>query len=100
MPPKKAAKKSAKHHDHKHDSAKDLRRAYEHLGRLEILQRTLQPTQAGDVKSLITLAKQELENGHRKDAADLLRPAEHFSFPPRPPDTPTPDEIHEALANV
>ena len=100
MPSKKAAKKSAKHHDHKHDSAKDLRRAYEHLGRLEILQRTPQAIQAGDVKSLITLAKQELENGHRKDAADLLRAAEHFSFAARAHDTAESEEISEDLANV
>ncbi len=33
MPAKKAAKKSAKHHDPKHDKAKDLRRAYD--GRCE-----------------------------------------------------------------
>jgi len=100
MPPKKAAKKSAKHNDPKHDSAKDLRRAYEHLGRVEILQRTLQPTQTGDVKSLITLATQELENGHRKDAADLLRAAEHFSFAARAHDTAESEEISEDLTNV
>ncbi len=100
MPPQKAAKKSAKHHDPKHDSAKDLRRAHEHLGRVDILQRVLQPKQADDVKSLVTLAEQELENGHRKDAADLLRAAEHFSFAARAHDTEELEEISKDLTNV
>ena len=93
MPPKKAAKKSAKHHDPKHDSAKDLRRAYEHLGRVDILQRVLQPKHAHDVKSLVTLAERELENGHRKDGANLLRAAEHFSFAALAHDTEELEEI-------
>lgn len=76
MPPKKAAKP----HDEKHHEAKDLRRAYEHMGRVEILQRVLQPTPAEEVSILAALAQQELQNGHKKDAADLLRVAEHLSF--------------------
>ena len=100
MPPQKAAKKSAKHHDPKHDSAKDLRRAHEHLGRVDILQRVLQPKQADDVKSLVTLAEQELENGHRKDAADLLRAAEHFSFAALAHETAEPDEVSGDLENA
>jgi hypothetical protein len=76
MPPKKAAKP----HDEKHHEAKDLRRAYEHRGRVEILQRVLQPIPAEEVSILAALAQQELQNGLKKDAADLLRGAEHLSF--------------------
>ena len=76
MPPKKAAKP----HDEKHHEAKDLRRAYEHMGRVEILRRVLQPTPAEEVSILVTLAQQEIQNGHKKDAADLLRATEHLSF--------------------
>jgi hypothetical protein len=100
MPPKKAAKKSAKHNDPKHDSAKDLRRAYEHLGRVDIPQRALQPKEADDVMALVTLAKRKLESGSSKDAADLLRAAEHFSFAARAHDTAESEEISEDLANV
>jgi hypothetical protein len=95
-----AAKKSAKHHDPKHDSARDLRRAHEHLDRVHILQSVLQPKQADDVKSLVTLAEQKLENGHRKDAANLLRAAEHFSFAALAYDTEELEEISKALTNV
>ncbi len=81
MPPKKAAKKAAsKHADPKHHERKDLRRAYEHLGRVEILQKNVSESASKDVHTLVRLAEQELGKGHRKDAADLLRAAEHFSF--------------------
>lgn len=81
MPANKAAKKAAaKHADPKHHEAKDLRRAYEHLGRVEILQHSLGATSAKEIHTLVTLAEKELGKGHRKDAADLLRAAEHFSF--------------------
>jgi hypothetical protein len=76
MPPKKAAKP----HDEKHHEAKDLRRAYEHIGRVEILRRVLQPSPAEEVSILVTLAQQELQNGHHKDAAEFLRASEHLSF--------------------
>ncbi len=81
MPANRAAKKAAaKHADPKHHEAKDLRRAYEHLGRVEILQHSLGATSAKEIHTLVTLAEKELGKGHRKDAADLLRAAEHFSF--------------------
>ena len=81
MPAKKAAKKAAaKHADPKHHERKDLRRAYEHLGRVEALQRREKGESSKDVHALVALAEQELGEGHRKDAADLLRAAEHFSF--------------------
>jgi len=79
MPPKKAAKKSAKHHDDQHHHSKDLRRAYEHLGRVEILRQTL--SGAGDeIAVLVKLAQEEVANDAPKNAADLLRAAEHLSF--------------------
>ena len=74
------AKKAVKPADPKHHEAKDLRRSYEHLGRVEVLQRALQPATSKDIHSLVGLAQQQLGKGHRKHAADLLRAAEHFSF--------------------
>jgi len=79
MPPKKAAKKSAKHHDEKHHHAKDLRRAYEHLGRVEIL-RHLLSAPGDEIATLVDLAQREVANGAAKNAADLLRAAEHLGF--------------------
>ena len=79
MPPKKAVKKSARHHDDKHHHAKDLRRAYEHLGRVEILRHILSG-QGEDVATLVDLAQRELGNDGSKDVADLLRAAEHLGF--------------------
>ena len=76
MPPKK----TAKHHDEKRHEANDLRRSYEHLGRVEILQRTVQPSSGDCVSTLAALAQQEVQSGHEKAAAELLRAAEHFSF--------------------
>ena len=77
MPAKKAA---AKHDGPKHHEQKDLRRAYEHLGRVEILERSISTALSQDIRTLVALAESELGIGHRKDAADLLRAAEHFSF--------------------
>jgi len=80
MPPsKKAAKKAAAKSAHKHDEGKDLRRAHEHRGRIEALRPSLGKN-AGDVDTLIELAEQVLAGSHFKDAADLLRAAEHLSF--------------------
>jgi len=47
MPPpkkavKKAAKKAAGHHHDKHHQAKDLRHAYEHMGRVAVLRQSSQ----------------------------------------------------------
>jgi len=72
---KKGAKKTAGHH---HDN--ELRRAYEHMGRLEVLRTSLKSAAADLVAELVKLAQQEIEDGHSKDAADLLRAAEHLSF--------------------
>lgn len=82
--PKKAAKKAAKKragHDYdKHHQAKDLRRAYEHLGRVEVLRGNLESSSGDAIAELIKLAQQEIKDGHSKDAADLLRASEHLSF--------------------
>lgn len=68
------------HAEPRHHQGKDLRRSYEHLGRIKILERALQPANSRDIHSLVSLAEQELATGHRKEAADLLRAAEHFTF--------------------
>jgi len=75
---KKAAKKSAKK-SAKHSESRDVRRAYEHLGRVEILQKTSGESDA-NTSMLVKLAQGELKAGYSKDAADLLRAAEHLSF--------------------
>ena len=77
--PKKAAKKAAKHHPD-HPQTNDLRRAYEHMSRVEILQKSLKPTDAKVVTTLATLARVQLEAGNNQQAADLLRGAEHLSI--------------------
>jgi hypothetical protein len=84
MPPpkkfvKKAAKKAAKHHP-SHRQTSHLRRAYEHMSRVEILQRSLKPSDAKVVTTLATLAREQLEAGNNQQAADLLRGAEHLSI--------------------
>lgn len=82
-PPKKAAKKAAKKHAphyEAHHHGKDLRRAYEHLGRVEILRRCQPSLTGGPLQTLAALAQRELAAGHLKDAADLLRGAEHLIF--------------------
>lgn len=100
MPPKKAAKKSVKHHDPKRHEAKDLRRAYEHLGRVEILQLALRQTHVKHVTTLAALAEQELQSGHIKDAADLLRAAEHLSFAALAGDNAKVAEVSKDLENA
>jgi hypothetical protein len=77
---KKVAKKAAKHADPKHRESKDLRRAYEHLGRIESLQRMLPETEMADAGALVALAQRQLNEGEAANAADLLRAAEHLSF--------------------
>jgi hypothetical protein len=79
-PPKKAAKKTAGHHHDKHHQANDLRRAYEHMGRLAILRQSSKSSTADAIAELTTLAERAIRDGHNKDAADLLRASEHLSF--------------------
>lgn len=80
MAPKKVAKKSPKHGDKKHEAGKDLRRAYEHLGRLGALKESLPTTIVTRLGRLTTLAETNLKDGDDKNAADLLRAGEHLAF--------------------
>ncbi|MDP9052342.1 MAG: hypothetical protein M3O31_16715 [Acidobacteriota bacterium] len=83
MPVKKAAKKAAKKMARKSPHnlpSQDLRRAYEHLGRVDILEGALAGVHFVQVSALATLAQQELASGHARDAAEMLRAAEHICF--------------------
>jgi hypothetical protein len=84
MPPKKAAKQAAKKAA-KHQS-QDIRRAYEHLGRVDILEGALAGVHFVHVSALAKLAQQSLADGHPRNAADLLRAAEHICFAALAPD--------------
>jgi hypothetical protein len=77
---KKAAKKGAKHHGDKHDAGKDLRRAYEHMGRLTALGDVLSSATVKEVAVLTRLAEVHLQVGNGKNAAHLLRAGEHLAF--------------------
>ena len=77
---KKAAKKAAGHHHDKHHHTNDLRRAFEHMGRLGVLRRTLDLSAAKAVDTLTDLAQSEINAGSNRNAADLLRASEHLSF--------------------
>jgi hypothetical protein len=83
-PPKKAAKKAAKktpdHHNDRHHQANDLRRAYEHMGRVAVLRKSSNSPMADAVAELTNLAQRAIKDGQSKDAADLLRASEHLSF--------------------
>ena len=87
MAPKKAAKKiakkAAKKSSHQGDSrkeSKDLRRSYEHLGRVQVLNRSLDADAASPVHLLVNHAEVALQVGDARQAADLLRAAEHLGF--------------------
>ncbi|MBW4038610.1 MAG: hypothetical protein HIU91_06975 [Acidobacteria bacterium] len=82
---KKHGRDDKKHGDKKHDDKqhrehKDLRRAYEHLGRLTALEKTLTGRTVNQIKTLTTLAQNALLADDPKSAADLLRAAEHLAF--------------------
>ena len=82
-PDHKQPKHKAKKHDvvePKHKQLKDLRRAYEHLGRAEALLSLLPPAVKTDVTTLIKLGQACLNDGHVKDTAHLLRASEHLAF--------------------
>jgi len=69
-PPKKAAKKAAKksakkaagHHHNKHYQEKDLRRAYEHMGRVAVLRQASESSGMDAVAELTTLAQQAVSS--------------------------------------
>lgn len=71
---KKAAKKAAKH-----TPARDLRRAYEHLGRIEVLD-LLAEDKLDDISTTVGAAQAELAAGNAGNGAELLRAAEHLAF--------------------
>ncbi|HEY5056375.1 MAG TPA: hypothetical protein VII58_09455 [Acidobacteriaceae bacterium] len=58
----------------------DLRRAYEHLARIDILEGALYGPAFCDVSTLAAQALTELNAGRYREAADLLCAAEHISF--------------------
>jgi hypothetical protein len=60
--------------------ANDLRRAYEYLGRVDILEGALAGVHFVHVTALANLAQQRLSAGDASDAAELLRAAEHICF--------------------
>ncbi len=84
MPEKKAAKKAgkklAKEHGKKHHEGKDLRRAYEHLGRLGGLEKLVTAGVRTQIGVLTEAAQRSLQQGEQKMAADLLRAGEHLGF--------------------
>ncbi len=63
----------------------DLRRAYEHLTRIDILEAALAGPAFCDVSTLAALALEELAAGRDRVAADLLRAAEHICFAAQTP---------------
>jgi hypothetical protein len=54
--------------------------AYEHFGRIDILESGLTGSPFVNVNLLANLAQQQLDSGHPANAAYLLRAAEHLSF--------------------
>jgi hypothetical protein len=55
-------------------------RAFERFGRIDILEGGLAGSPYVNVSALANLAQQQLDSGRAKNAATLLRAAEHFSF--------------------
>jgi hypothetical protein len=76
---KKAAKKSHGHHG-KHHEGQELRKTYEHLGRLTALEPSLPVAVVEALKKLTELAQITVHAGEQKSAADLLRAGEHLAF--------------------
>jgi hypothetical protein len=72
MPPKKAAKK--------HAPGKDLRRAYEHLGRVHKLMPLVSEADHSAIVELVQFSRDLVHHGSAKQAADLLRATEHLAF--------------------
>lgn len=82
MPPKKAAKKAAKKAPGMHDPnkcAKDARRTFEHLGRVQAIS-SLTSGENQSLTLLMTIADGAYQAKQYKESADLLRAAEHLSF--------------------
>jgi hypothetical protein len=79
---KKAAKKAPAKHAAKHAGKRsnDTRRAYEHLSRVQSLAARMTNDDIVGAKTLSEHAGQALRAGEVKDAAELLRAAEHHLF--------------------
>jgi hypothetical protein len=77
--PRKATKKPAPKSP-SHRAGLHLLRAYEHLGRIEIIEGALTGKPFCDVSTLSALAQQEFTAGRTRHSADLLRAAEHLNF--------------------
>lgn len=87
MAPKKAPKKAPHEKPHKekdHDAGKHLRRAYEHMGRLEALRPVLPKTTLAQVAALTESGRRGLSGSldarEAKNSAELLRACEHLAF--------------------
>ena len=85
MAPKKAARKSAKKVAKKaakkapgQKLGQEMRRCYEHFGRVSTLLR--QVPERETITRLVALSQELLRLGSAKEAADALRAAEHLSF--------------------
>jgi len=87
MPPIKASKTPAR--KHAHISSDDLRTAYECLARVEILEGSLAGATFVDVTALTNLARQQLAAERSRNAAGLLRAAEHICFAALAPEQTT-----------
>ena len=97
MPPKKVAKKAAKKTaKHPNDA---LRRAYEHLQRLHLLQPQLEAATLEQVEILSRAAQSAMAAEDAKSAADLLRAAEHLAFGSLASEAPD-DSVSQALAET
>jgi hypothetical protein len=72
--------------------ADEARRAYEYLGRIEIIEGALAGSPFVAVTALENLAQQQLSCGNARNAARLLEAAEHLCFA-----SLAPDSVYDAL---
>jgi hypothetical protein len=78
--PAKDKHSADEHPKKKHGHKKDLRRAFEHMSRVQHLRGSISRAQAKSIDILVALAHQELIAGGEENAADLLRATEHLGF--------------------
>lgn len=78
MPPKKALKKAAR--KHAPPPERDLRRGYEHLGRIQKILALVPEESRSQLVAMVQLARDLIRNKEALTAADLLRAAEHVAF--------------------
>ncbi len=95
----KAGKEKHKEgHKDGHKEAKDLRRAFEHLGRVDSLAVVLSGGASQVIHALTSLAEVNLKAREFKEAAELVRAAEHFAFAALATDHP--EELSPELKKV